>query len=132
MRSLKVALVITLTALAGACASPLDEPIGRDTASVRVSEEQVATLPGCDTVASGAISSGAAVLPTVFEDLFAISVAGALVCVDDVTGVTGMGLALPGVDEERQADEPPPVEGTPLPARTANPPPEGTPLPARH
>jgi hypothetical protein len=121
MRSAKwLLLAFGLASLAGACASPLDEPIGRGESALRIaSEAEIVGLPGCDVVGSAGVDGGA-VLSTVYDGLYAVEVSGSLVCVDDNTGLSALGM----ID---------PLQGTPLPARsgatTSNP--EGTPLPAK-
>jgi hypothetical protein len=120
MRSVKwLSLAFVLTALAGACSSPLDEPIGEDQGAL-VSASQASGLPGCGAIGAGALAGGALV-PTALEDWYAVSVRGTLVC-----GATGDEVVI-------LTDAGGPLEGTPLPARTASdddPPLDGTPLPA--
>ena len=128
-------MTFSLAALAGGCASPLDEPLGLQTSALRiVSDSELADLPGCDAYES-ADATGGQVLPTAHDDLYAVSVGGELLCVDSGAGVTEM--------ERRGADSQTytPLEGTPLPARSGPAPTEGdddtvvisgTPLPANH
>ncbi len=142
MRSVRLSvLAVALAALAGACASPLDEPLGSEEASLRiVGDSELADLPSCDSFRAGDVRGGE-VLGTNHDDLYAVSVKGHLVCADDATGVHA--LERRGLTTE-EADDFGPLEGTPLPARqTTSPPvtppgsdsssdPAGTPLPANH
>jgi hypothetical protein len=121
-------------ALAGGCASPLDEPLGLQTSALRiVSDTELADLPGCDAY-DGADALGGQVLETVHDDLYAVSVHGELLCADSGAGVNEMQRR--GVSAETFT----PLEGTPLPARTGPAPTDdddtvvigGTPLPANH
>jgi hypothetical protein len=130
-------LSASLAALAGGCASPLDEPLGAQTSALRiVSDSELADVPGCETF-SGTDVSGGQVLPTTHDDLYAVSVGDQLICVDSGTGVIEMQRR--GVDSQVIVT---PLQGTPLPARTG---PattstddddtvviSGTPLPANH
>ena len=128
-------MAVSLAALASACMSPLDEPLAADTVALRiVADPELADLPGCDDLDAGDVAGGE-VLPTVHDDLYAVSVKGHLLCVDDGTGVIAVqrrGITF--------VDSVEPLSGTPLPARTgavlipdsdgtiAS----GTPLPANH
>ena len=127
-------MTFSLAALAGGCASPLDEPLGQQESAMRiVPDAELADLPGCDAYASGD-ARGGEVLPTEHDDLYAVSVGGTLLCADSGTGVNEMQRR--GVDAQTST----PIEGTPLPARSGPAPTEdddtvvlqGTPLPANH
>ena len=129
-------LTLALASFAGACASPLDEPIGQQESAMRiVSDEELADLPGCEDFAAADVRGGE-VLGTTHPDLYAVSVGGQLVCADDGAGVNS--LASRGLTS---ADGFGPLEGTPLPANTGADPtdptnsgqdPGGTPLPANY
>jgi hypothetical protein len=123
-----------LASLAGGCASPLDEPLGLQTSALRiVSDSELADLPGCD-VYDGNDVSGGQVLPTLHDDLYAVSVGGELLCADSGAGVTEMQRR--GLTGETYTI----LQGTPLPARSGPAPTDdddtvvisGTPLPANH
>jgi hypothetical protein len=99
-----------------------------------VPDPELSGLPTCDDFGASDVAGGQ-VLATTHDDLYAVSVSGQLVCVDDGTGVTEMQRR--GVDSATYV---PPLEGTPLPARTGPAPSisddqkvlQGTPLPANH
>jgi hypothetical protein len=127
-------LTFSLAAFASGCASPLDEPLGSQTSALRrVTDEELADLPGCDAY-TGIDAAGGEVLPTDHDDLYAVSVNNQLLCADSGVGVTEMQRRGIGATDIT------PVGGTPLPARSDAPTGsssddgtvlQGTPLPAK-
>jgi hypothetical protein len=115
MRSARSLLVLcSLVLLPAACNSPLDENIGRLEEAMRVvSDPELDGLPSCDGFEADDVRGGE-VLVTEHDDLYAVSVGGALVCCDSGQGVNE--LQRRGLDAMEAADYQP-LEGTPLPAR---------------
>jgi hypothetical protein len=137
MRTLRASL-LALAAMFGGCGgSALDGvDVGRlDQDLVTVTVEDVAGLPPCgltdpvdgETSVCGVLDSGG---------LFAVSVDGRLVCVDDLEGLEGWGLEAPeqelggimATSGSVVPDGSDKADGTPLPARDHGS--DGTPLPA--
>ena len=118
MRSAKWLLVFTL--VAGACASPLDAPIGS-------SEADLYGLPGCDATLVGG-GADATVVPAGEAGLYAVAVDDVPVCLEDDLGLAALGIrAVTGAKAYQGTPLPP----TPAPddargTRVAR----GTPLPA--
>jgi hypothetical protein len=100
MRPMKWLLLVTLAAAVGACASPLDEPVG-------VSEADLYDLPGCDALGVADLAE-ATVLPAGEAGLYAVSTPAGPRCIDDVDGLARLG--------QRAHLGATPFQGTPLPS----------------
>jgi hypothetical protein len=130
MRS-RLLLLVALAGLAltGACAGPLDEPIGSSGAALRHDDPVVLALPSCE----GVDLTGDIGVLTVDDGTFVATADGELICHDEEAALVLQGVSPEAIEDARAADRAgeTDVDGTPLPAATESGSKEGTPLPAK-
>jgi hypothetical protein len=126
MRSRLVALALFATALA-ACTGPLDDGLGRSQSALSANDPGVTGLPDC----RGLHLPGKISVLFVDDGSFVAESDGVPVCHDDGDALIEAGADRADVDAAASGDQKT-VDGTPLPAATADESTDGTPLPAKH